>query len=68
MREIKKDDLEILGFKIESEGFDYALTEYSGGFEGTEIWKEIQEYKRAKEALENKLDGLMEKFGIDYHD
>ncbi len=58
MKTMSRDDRDSICFKIESECFDYALTEYSS-------WKEIkdkkfhellQTYRDAKYALEEYID------------
>ena len=55
---MKQDDIDSICFKIDSEGFDYALTEYSS-------WEEIKDekfhellkaYRDAKHSLESYID------------
>lgn len=60
----KKEDIELLLFKIDSEGLDYALTEYGDGFEGTLLGDKIDNYKTAADDIEDELDKIRVEMGI----
>ncbi len=71
MKEVTKDNAEIICYKANSEGFDYCFTEYSDWIEetkGTDLEQLILNYQDASEKLKEKLNELREKYDIESED
>lgn len=65
-----KEELEFLLHKIDYEGFDYALVEYSDWpeFGGTPLGDAIENYRQACDLLNEEIEKACEVMGIELED
>jgi hypothetical protein len=67
LKKPSKKEMEILAYKIDSDGFDYAICEYGDGLKKTCLEDLAKNYVAAKELLDAAIAKICVEYDIEYN-
>lgn len=65
MKQVSSEQLEVLAFKIDDEGFDYAINNYGDEIEDGTYLQLLEKYQSAKSDLKEHVKKLFNSAGIE---